>query len=91
MTRLLVENGADVNESSRGGGKSIAVFTPLMSACRQGARDTVLLLLRHGARTEKDWTPLMWAAEKGHDEVARKILEAGTRLSLTACAGCPRA
>ena len=73
--RLLVEQGADVNEGNING------FTPVHLASGHGHLDVVRYLVEQGASLDKinndGWTPLFAAAFRGYIEVVRFLLEQG--------------
>ena len=77
MVRLLVDNGADIEES----GTMACGLTPLGVAAKNGAEDVVTFLLEKGAGLEaKDTfggTPLYWAAREGHAGIVVKLLQHG--------------
>jgi ankyrin repeat protein len=72
ITRMLVDNGANVNVKQQAGA------TPLHSAAQNGNLDILILLLEHGAETnarmEGGKLPADLAREKGFKEIA-DILE----------------
>jgi hypothetical protein len=77
LARLLIEAGADVNMRSK------MNRTPLELATRSGDLETVKMLLAHGALPElpDDEFPVFFVAvAKGHDDIARILIEAGTDL-----------
>jgi ankyrin repeat protein len=75
--RRLLEAGADANRISAGPTDG----SPLCAAACWGYRETVELLLAHGAdpnlAEDEHMTPLAWAAAGMHPEVARRLLTAG--------------
>ncbi|MFG0251546.1 MAG: ankyrin repeat domain-containing protein [Phycisphaerales bacterium JB038] len=67
---FLLALGADVNPPTRS--------PPLLGAARAGALDVVRLLKENGARAPRgDDTMLLVAADKGHLELARYLIEYG--------------
>ena len=77
---LLLEKGADVNARARNG------YTSLHEACAYGQREVVKLLLKNGALVnfdvkdsaegdDPDCAPLLLAAENGHLDVVKLLLE----------------
>lgn len=77
---LLLGLGADVHVARKQGGE-----TALHLAAARGHPELVILLLRYGAEPSveatnpADFTPMMAAANNGHLEVVRVILEADRR------------
>jgi ankyrin repeat protein/nucleoside phosphorylase len=75
ITRLLIENGDDIEARDNGG------WTPLIWAAWKGHEAVVRLLLEKGAdieaRDNTGMTPLIWAARNGHEAVVRLLLEKG--------------
>lgn len=77
LARLLIEAGADVNIKSR------MYMTPLCVAAQAGDLETVRLLLSRGASPdvpEDETPPAVYAIVKGHDDIARLIIESGCDL-----------
>lgn len=77
LARLLIEAGAKVNVKSK------MYKTPLRIAATAGDMETVRMLLARGASPdapEDETPPAIWAMIKGHDEVARLIIESGCDL-----------
>jgi ankyrin repeat protein len=77
MVRFLLNFGADIDASfSRGN-----YVSPLVSAAENGDLQLVQLLLDRGAHTEdrhrSQETALGIAADRGHSELARELLDAG--------------
>lgn len=75
MTRLLIENGADVNRES-------SLGTPLMNAVTNAwNQEIVEMLIKAGAhlnQTDKDGkTALFYAAASGNDDIVAMLLKAG--------------
>jgi ankyrin repeat protein len=64
-TRLLLDKGANLNA------------TPLLADVQKWHQAIVKLLLEHGANVEvtdsNGFTPLTWAAYRGHADVARLV------------------
>ena len=61
-------------------------MSPLWAATEKGDLDAVMQLLQTGYSTEqtyKGWTPLMKAAEEGHCEILKVLLEAKARVDAT--------
>ena len=72
---VLVEKGADVNESNSSG------ETPLTCAAHGGHEEACKVLVEnkgniHSAISD-NWPPLLWAAFSGHTEVCRYLLQSG--------------
>ena len=77
LARLLIEAGAEVNISSK------MDKNPLQIATRSGDLEMVKLLLAHGASPdslEQGFPAFLMAVAKGHDEIARLLIDAGTDL-----------
>jgi len=77
LARRLIEAGADVNIRSK------MNQSPLQIAVRSGDLEMVKLLLVHGAlpHAPEDEFPIFFlAVAKGHEEIARALVEAGTDL-----------
>jgi len=77
LARLLIEAGAKVNITSK------MYMTPLRVAAQAGDLETVRLLLAKGASAdvpEDETPPAVYAIMKGHDEIARLIIESGCDL-----------
>lgn len=78
LARLLVEAGADVNVKSE-----TIDRTALLIAVRSGDVQMVKLLLAKGAKPDADEDrdpPVFIAIAKGHDEIARTLIESGCDL-----------
>jgi hypothetical protein len=78
LARRLIEAGADVNIKSK------MVMTPLRVATQSGDLETVKLLLAKGASPdapEDEFPPFFYAIFKGHDDIARVLIEGGTDLN----------
>ena len=75
VTRILLENGADLNTRDRWG------RTPLMIAAKAGNQEMVEVLLGWEAdlhaRDQRGYTALMYGAWKGHVEIVRLLIERG--------------
>lgn len=77
LARMLIEAGAKVNITSR------MYMTPLRVAAQAGDLETVRMLLAKGASPdvpEDETPPAVYAIMKGHDEIARLIIESGCDL-----------
>jgi hypothetical protein len=77
LARLLIKAGADINMRSK------MNKTPLELATRSGDAETVKMLLAHGALPElpdEEFPMFFVAVAKGHDDIARILIEAGTDL-----------
>jgi ankyrin repeat protein len=81
MVELLLSCGADINVSC----SDDPCPSPLVSAARNGDLQLVRLLLDRGVHTEdRGWrqaTALALAADRGHSELARVLLNAGAETS----------
>ncbi|XP_047499031.1 ankyrin-1-like [Penaeus chinensis] len=70
-----LDEGADVNQVSRGGGR------PIHSATLRNSGGLVRILLNHGAlcdaSDDEGFTPLMVASLNGHTEVVQELLKGG--------------
>jgi hypothetical protein len=78
LARLLIEAGADVNIKSK------MYMTPLRVATQSGDLETVKRLLAKGASPdapEDEFPPFFYAIFKGHDDIARVLIERGTDLN----------
>ena len=73
----LLARGAKVNAQNK------AKMTPVHIAAKQGEREIVLLILAYhpnlALRDSRGWTPLTWAVNAHHDEVAQLLRGAGAR------------
>ena len=83
LVEFLIEHGADVNVCDCYG------VTPLMCACRAGAKDTAEILLNHGARinerSQYGDTALIYAAYYNNGDtvgVVKLLLECGASVNL---------
>lgn len=80
---ILLAAGANVNDKGRG---SPALFYACDIKNHETARIIVDLLLRYGAAVDKPgfwgYTPLMRAAELGHVDVCKSLLEKGAQLEM---------
>jgi hypothetical protein len=77
LAQLLIDAGAKVNVKSK------MYMTPLRVAATAGDLETVRMLLARGASADApddETPPAIWAMIKGHDEVARLIIESGCDL-----------
>ncbi|CAJ0542333.1 Ff.00g000250.m01.CDS01 [Fusarium sp. VM40] len=76
IVELLIAGGADIESPHPG-----TLQTPLALACERGSLGVVEVLLEAGANVEatdsQGWTPLDWALDKGHDEVAKLLNSVG--------------
>jgi len=82
MIAILLEGGADANEALPLGRR------PLMLASRSGVVEAVEILLDAGAdpnaaEDERGTTALMQAADQGHADVARVLIEHGADVAAT--------
>jgi hypothetical protein len=72
ITRLLLQNGADVNA------KNIHGSTPLHCSAKYGHVDILHLLVENGANLEaqayNDWRPLHNAASEGHLHIIQELI-----------------
>jgi uncharacterized protein len=80
LLATLLEGGADANEELPLGRR------PLMLAARSGVLAAVRLLLEHGAdpnarETQRGTTALMQAADQGHAEVIKLLVDAGANVA----------
>lgn len=76
VVKLLLEKGASVNKTDRGG------MTALMHAAEAGQFNAVKILLASGADLNKQtvcyrFTALMLASMNGHNEIVKTLLEHG--------------
>lgn len=80
VTALLLDRGADVNDSSGHDGQ-----TPLHYACQYSTTDTVALLLDRGANINicdlYFRTALHFACENANNEIAALLLERGADIT----------
>jgi ankyrin repeat protein len=87
MVKLLLNCGADTDASSSRKGCA----SPLVSAAENGDLQLVQLLLRRGVHTEdrgfRQGTALGIAADRGHSELARELLDAGAAVRSPAFIG----
>ncbi len=82
MIETLLEGGADANELLPLGRR------PLMLAARAGSVESVVELLEHGAdvnaaETQRGTTALMQAADQGHADVLKVLIEKGANVAAT--------
>ena len=79
MTRLLIDQGADVSATDDDGWK------PLHFAARYGHKEVARLLIEEGAdasAADSDGRmPLYFAVKNGHDAVARLLIDRGADVS----------
>jgi ankyrin repeat protein len=77
MVELLLDCGADINMSH----SHTSYPSPLVNAAQRGDLQLVQALLHHNAHTEdricRQQTALGIAADQGHSELARELLDAG--------------
>ena len=80
--KVLIDKGADVNESSMGLGLGSG-YTPLMIAARDGRLDAAKLLLDRGADVNKEvsGTALAKAAYYGHRDIVTLLLDRGADIN----------
>ncbi len=76
----LLQQGGDVNEIGAHG------VTPIISAARSGAVDSIRVLAKHGAGLNlgagvNHWTPLLHAIHKNRIESVRALLDAGADIN----------
>ena len=87
MVKVLLQNGADVNETGEGG------WTALMQASFLNDSAIVSILLSNEIKpevdhmNERELTALMLAAQYKHAEVVRLLLTAGAKVNLKRCNG----
>ncbi|XP_048247737.1 uncharacterized protein LOC124119968 [Haliotis rufescens] len=86
VVKLLVSEGADVSLVDEVGGNT------LHCACMRGDVETVKYVLSlHvvdiNSRGGRSWTPVMWAAYKGHREVVELLVSEGADVSLVSDRG----
>jgi ankyrin repeat protein len=81
VARLLIDNGADVNQ------KTVRGVTPLVEAARTNHMEVARLLLDRGAEIDatNDYkaTALIYAASANAKETARLLIDKGADLSIT--------
>jgi len=78
LARRLIEAGADVKIKSK------MYMTPLRVATLSGDLETVKLLLAKGASPDApkdEFPPFFYAIFKGHDDIARVLIDGGTDLN----------
>lgn len=89
IVRLLLDKGADVNAKAGPSQAFKRTLTPLHYAAMadNDYPDVVRLLLDRGsdinAKTDKHWTALHYASEKGNVHVVQLLLERGANMSIT--------
>lgn len=80
ITKILIENGADINAING------VNATPLMGAVSGNALDIVKLFIRHNAdleiRSIEDKTTLAYAVTLGYYEVAKLLAENGANVNV---------
>jgi len=84
--RLLIRNGANVNEVDSAG------FLPLHYACSGGYDSVVRLMLEYGADVSSYMTgyaPIVLAAQNGHSNVVEVLIEFGANVEEKGKNGCP--
>ncbi|KAL8773444.1 MAG: hypothetical protein Q9209_001547 [Squamulea sp. 1 TL-2023] len=75
---LLLQNGADVDLSSREG------WSPLHWACQNGREAVLRILLDHGAKFDANgcgWTPMLLAAKHGHMTIVQTLADIGADIN----------
>ena len=81
VTRLLIANGAHVNETAKDG------RTPLIIATKSRSIEIVQILLDGGAdvtaQDDLEWTALHHAIFVGEGEIAEMLIESGANVGLT--------
>lgn len=79
ISRLLIENQADVNAKSRD------ELSALMIAIDVGNENIIRSLIQHHADVnfvgQKRFTPLMISAQKGNASIIRQLVENGARIT----------
>ena len=80
VVKLLIENGADVNQKN-----DIDGSTALVLACRSNYKDIAKLLISKKAEVNhKDrdgFTPLMWASDYGNKELVELLIKHGAKVN----------
>lgn len=86
LVRLLLDNGADVNDRSESA-------RPIAFACAEGRHAAARVLLEAGAETnfqdqeEGPWTPLVVAASENHIGCVRLLLDHGAQVDRSSSGG----
>ena len=79
--KLLLDHGPNVNQID-----TISGRTGLVTAASRGEKDSVQLLLNHGADVDKadrnGHTALITAAWEGHEETVRLLLDNGAKVNI---------
>lgn len=82
IVEMLIAGGANVNYQRVGHGT-----TSLMAASFRGEEENVRILLAHGAnvnlRARGNRTALLYALQRGHETIARMLMDAGATVEVT--------